>query len=142
MKSVPFDTYIIMATLALFHIRLPAPVTDFAGIIANSNAFMAMLMLGVGFKISGNRKQFGSIVKILAVRYGVAILVALCCFFVLPLNLESRQALTILAFAPIASAAPAFTTELDGNAGLSSAINSISIVISIVCMVVVLILIL
>lgn len=141
-KSVPFCTYIIMATLALLHIRLPGPVTDFAGIIANSNAFMAMLMLGVGFKLSGDRKQIGSIVKILSVRYVVAIGVALCCFFVLPLNLESRQALTILAFAPIASAAPAFTAELDGDAGLSSAINSISIVMSIICMVTVLILIL
>ncbi len=34
--------------------------------------------------------------------------------------------------APIASTAPAFTAELKGDFGLSSAVNSISILISIV----------
>ena len=141
-RSVPFDTYIIMAALALLHIKLPKPVTEFAGIIGNANAPMAMLMLGVGFHISGERSQIRSIVKILSVRYILAVAVSLGCFFLLPLNLETRQALAILAFSPIASAAPAFTEELGGDAGLSSAINSLSIVISLVCIVCVLLLIL
>jgi hypothetical protein len=38
-------------------------------------------------------------------------------------------------FSPIASAAPAFTGDLKGDVGLSSAINSISIVCSIVIIV-------
>lgn len=141
-RSVPFDTYIIMAALALLHIKLPKPVTEFAGIIGNANAPMAMLMLGVGFHISGERSQIRSIVKILSVRYILAVAVSLGCFFLLPLNLETRQALAILAFSPIASAAPAFTEELGGDAGLSSAINSLSIVISLVCIVCALLLIL
>ena len=37
----------------------------------------------------------------------------------------------ILAFAPIGSAIPGFTEELGGDVGLSSALNSLSIVISI-----------
>ena len=101
-----------------------------------------MLMLGVGFHISGERSQLRSIVKILSVRYILAVAVSLGCFFLLPLNLETRQALAILAFSPIASAAPAFTEELGGDVGLSSAINSLSIVISLVCIVCVLLLIL
>ena len=51
--------------------------------------------------------------------------------FVLPLELEVRQALVILAFSPIGSAVPPFTAELGGDVGLSSAINSMAIVISI-----------
>ena len=107
-------------------------VVSFAEIIANSNAFMAMLMIGVGFKLSGERSQIGSIVRILSIRYGVAVFVALGCYFLLPFSLEVRQALVILAFSPIASAAPAFTGDLKGDVGLSSAVNSISIVCSIV----------
>lgn len=141
-KSVPFDTYIIMATLALLHIKLPQPITEFAGIIGNANAFMAMLMLGVGFHISGEKSQIGAIVRILSVRYGIAILVSLSCYFFLPLSLEIRQTLAILAFSPIASAAPAFTGELGGDTGLSSAINSISIVISLISIVCVLLIVL
>lgn len=137
-RSVPFDTYVIMITLSLLHIRVPMVVTSIADIIGNGNAFMAMLMMGVGFKISGDREQIGTIVRILAVRYGVAVLLALAYFFLLPLGLEYRQTLAILVFSPIASAAPAFTADLKEDFGLSSAVNSISIVISIVCIVAVL----
>lgn len=131
-KSVPFDCYIIMTVLGLMHISLPESVVSFAGIIADANAFAAMLMIGVGFKLSGNKEQLGSIFRILAVRYGLAVLLALGFFYLTPFSLEIRQTLMILVFAPIASAAPAFTGEMKGNIGLSSAVNSLSIVISII----------
>lgn len=129
-KSVAFDSYIVMVTLTLLHIKLPSVVVSFADIIANGNAFMAMLMIGVGFKLSGDKSQIGAIVRVLGVRYGIAILVALGCYFLTPFSLEVRQTLVILAFSPIASAAPAFTGEMKGDVGLSSAINSISIICS------------
>ncbi len=134
-KSVPFDTYMIMTVLCLLGIRLPDQAISFAGIIADGNAFMAMLMIGVGFKLSGDRSQMGTIIKILAVRYGVAALLSAGFYFLLPMPLEYRQTLAILVFAPIASAAPAFTADLKGDIGLSSAVNSISILISICCIV-------
>lgn len=135
LSSVPFDTYLIMTALCLLHLHLPEPVVSFAGIISNANAFMAMLMIGVGFKLSGDREQMGAIVRILLVRYGTAAALALACYFLIPFPLEYRQTLAILTFAPIASAAPAFTASLKGDIGLSSAINSMSIVISIFCIV-------
>ena len=141
-KSVAFDCYVIMAILSLANISLPAPVISFAEIIGDSNAFLAMLMIGVGFKLSGERSQIGSIVRILAVRYGVALLIAMGCYFLLPLPLEIRQALVILPFSPIASANPPFTEELKGDVGLSSAVNSISIVCSIIFIVLILLIIL
>lgn len=134
-KSVPFVTYIIMSALALLQIRLPGAVTEFAGIIGSSNAFLAMLMLGVGFHISGDRSQIWSIVRIIAVRYSIAAAAALACYNLLPLELEVRQALVILVFSPISSASPAFTRELGADAGLASAINCISIITSLVCIV-------
>ena len=131
-KSVAFDCYIIMSIMSIAKIPVPSVVASFAEIIANGNAFMAMLMIGVGFKLSGDKKQVKDIIRILSVRYSVAALLALGCFFLLPFGLEVRQALVILVFSPIASAAPAFTEELKGDVGLSSAVNSISIVCSIV----------
>ena len=131
-KSVAFDCYIIMVILCLLHIPIPQVVADFAEIIANGNAFLAMLMIGVGFKLTGDRKQLGTIARILVTRYSVAIVIALGCYFLLPIPLEMRQALVILSFSPIASAAPAFTGDLKEDVGLSSALNSISIVCSIV----------
>ncbi len=133
--SVPFMTYVIMVTWNLSRIPVPGFVSTCAGLIANANAFMAMLMIGVGFKLESNRAQLGRIAKMLCIRYGVAAILALTYYFVLPLDLEIRRALVILAFSPIGSAVPGFTGELKGDVGLSSALNSITIIISIVIIV-------
>ena len=49
-RSIPFDAYIIMTCLTLSHIPLPALVVAFAQTVGNANAFLAMLMIGVGFQ--------------------------------------------------------------------------------------------
>ena len=130
-QSVPLLCYVIMVVLCLLCISLPGPVISFAEIIADGNAFLAMFMIGVGFKLDANKDQIGQIAKIIIFRYGVAIVAALIFYFVLPFELGVRQALVILAFAPISSASPAFTGEMHGDVGLASAVNSVSIVLSI-----------
>ena len=131
LTSIPFLTHLVMVFLNLNSWNLPKPVLELAGIIGNANAFLAMLMIGVGFKLSGEKSQLGAIVKILSVRYGLAAVLAACFWFGLPFDAVIRKTLVILAFAPIGSAVPVFTAELKGDVGLSSALNSISIVISI-----------
>ena len=133
--SVPFLAHVTMVTLNLLALTPPAPILSFAKIVADGNAFLAMLMIGVGFKLSGDRSQFGAIARILGVRYGIAALIAAAFYFLLPFDLEIRQALVILSFSPIGTAVPAFTAELKSDVGLSSAINSIAIIISIVIIV-------
>ena len=132
--SVPFLSYIVMIILSLTGVRLPAVVLDFADIIKASNTFLAMLMIGVGLKISASWKQLGHILKIVLLRYAVAAALGAVFYFLLPFDLEIRKTLTLLAFAPIGAAVPAFTEELKADTGLSSAINSICIVCSIVIM--------
>ena len=130
-RSVPFVTYIIMVAMNLLRLPIPGLVTECAGIIGGANSFMAMFMIGVGFKLAGDRTQIGAIARVIGVRYGLAALLAVMFYFLLPFDLEVRQTLVILAFSPIGSAVPPFTAELGGDVGLSSAINSISIVTSI-----------
>ena len=130
-RSVPFVTYIIMVAMNLLRLPIPCLVTECAGIIGGANSFMAMFMIGGGFKLAGARTQIGAIARVIGVRYGLAALLAVVFYFLLPFDLEVRQTLVILAFSPIGSAVPPFTAELGGDVGLSSAINSISIVTSI-----------
>ena len=134
-RSVPFMCYIILVTLNLAKIPLPSPVVSWLQIIANANAFLAMFMLGVGFNLSGDFQQIGVIAKILTIRYGLSAVMAAAVYFLLPFDLEVRQTLVILLFSPISSIVPAFTGEMDEDVGLSSAINSISILCSIVIIV-------
>ena len=108
--------------LGMLGITLPAPVIELAGIVGGANAFIAMLMLGVGFKLSGDKSQIGTIVKILAVRYGVGCILAVV-FYHLPLELEARTALIVLAFSPIGSVTP-FGGNFDGNGHTISNLTS------------------
>lgn len=129
--SVPFLTYLLTLAMNLCHIPIPGFVADCAGIIASANVFLAMLMIGVGFKTDMDFSQKGTILRILAVRYSVATVLALCFYFLLPFDLRIRQTLVILAFSPIGSAVPGFTAELKGDVGLSCTVNSLAILISI-----------
>lgn len=85
------------------------------------------------------REKVSQIAKLMALRYGTAVVFALAAYFLLPFPLEVRQALAIVAFGPVSSVSPAFTGRLNGDVELSSAVNSLSIVLSIVTITVVLI---
>ncbi len=138
-RSVPFMTYMIMLLVNLVRLQVPSFIMSFANIGSNANAFMAMLMIGVGFKLElSDKRQVGTICKLLCIRYAAATVFALIFYFVLPFALEVRQALVILAFSPIGSAVPGFTEQLKGDVGLSSALNSFAMVISITITVVLL----
>lgn len=139
-KSVPFMTYVIMLLVNMLKLEVPALILSAAGIGSNANAFMAMLMIGVGFKLElRDKTQTGTVIKLLSIRYALATVLALISYFLLPFALEVRQALVILVFSPIGSAVPGFTGELKGDVGLSSALNSFAMVISIVITVIMLI---
>ena len=137
--SVPFLVHIGTVGMNLLHIPFPAPLIDCAKIIASANAFLAMLMIGVGFKLELERAKLGRVLQILALRYGIAVILALCYWFLLPFDRIVRLALVILALSPIGSAVPGFTEELKGDVGLSCSVNSLSILISIVTIVMLLV---
>lgn len=130
-KSVPFIVYIVMLTATMLRIPTPRFILSIAEIGSSANAFMAMLMIGVGFELKAKRENLLTIVRIVCLRYSIAVVFALICYFMTPFALEIRQALVILAFSPVGSAVPGFAGEMGSDVGLSSAINSICMVISI-----------
>lgn len=130
-RSVPFMTYLIMLILTLAKLRLPGPVLSLAETISGGNAFLAMLMIGTGIRLEADRSKLWQIAKVLLIRNAMAAVLSLVVYFLLPFELAVRQALVILFFSPIASAAPAYTGELNNDVGLASTINSASILCSI-----------
>lgn len=132
LNSPPFLAYISMTVLCLLHISLPALVVEFTGIIANANAFLAMLSIGVGFDLNGDASYLRMMVRILGLRYALSAMFATLCYFLLPFPLEWRQALVVLVLSPVASSAPSYTAQMGGESGVACAINSFSILISIV----------
>lgn len=132
LTSIPFMTYMVMLVVSCLQIPVPSPVLTLAGIAGSANSFMSMLMLGVGFELSLEKRYLSAIAKTLVIRYAISAVFAAVFFFALPFSLEIRQVLAIVAFAPICSAAVPYTGRWGGDVGLSGAINSCSIIISIV----------
>lgn len=130
-SSIPFDAYIVMTILSILKLQLPAVMISFADTAGGANAFLALLMLGIGFEIHMDREKIAQIVQILVMRYGIAVLMAVGFYFFAPFGLEVRQTLAIVSLGPVASIAPAFTGALNGDVEMASAVNSLSIIISI-----------
>lgn len=130
--SVPFLVHIGTLAMNLLCIPFPGPVVELAGIIAGANTFLSMLMIGVGFKLTLEWSKLGQVARIIAVRYGIAALLAVLYWFCLPFDRTVRLALMILALSPLGSVVPAFTQELGGDVGLSCSVTSVSILVSII----------
>jgi len=135
LTSIPFLTHVFMVILNLNSLPLPGPVLTLAEILSGGNACLSMLMIGVSMNISLEKSKLGIMARVLGTRYGIAAILALCYYYLLPFSLDIRRTLVILAFAPIGSMAPIFTAELEEDVGLSSTISSVAIVISIVIIV-------
>lgn len=131
-----------MTVLSFLHISLPAVALSFTETVGGANAFVALFMTGIGFELKLDRENLAEIGKTLALRYGIAVIMSLAAFFLLPFSLEVRQALAVIAFGPVSSVAPAFSGRLGLDVGLASVINSLSIVVSVICMTAALILVL
>lgn len=141
-SSVPFDSYVVMTAFTLLNIKLPSVIIDFTGTVGSANAFLALLMLGIGFEVTMDKGKTARIIRLLAVRYGTALLFSVAFYFLMPFSLEVRQALAILAFGPVSSVSPAFTGSLGGDIEMASAVNSLSILTSIITITIALIIIL
>lgn len=130
--SVPFLVHIGTVVMNLLNITLPQMAVECVSLVANANSFMAMLMIGVGFKLELKKEKLGHIIRVLAVRYGIAAILSLIYWLLLPFDRVVRLALVILAVSPLGTAVPGFTAELKGDVGMSCSINSLSILISVI----------
>ncbi len=132
LSSAPFDVYVVMTCLTLLKLRLPVAVVTLAETIGGANAFIAMLMIGIGFEIRADKEKLKLMVRILTVRFGMAIALAVGFYVLAPLELEVRQAVAICVIGPITSVCPAYVGRLKGDVELASAINSLAILIGVV----------
>lgn len=138
LHSVPFLANVAGICVAMLHIPVPWPLEEFVRIIGNANPFLAMFALGVAFHLELDREHMGKLVKILGIRYAICAVVAVLVYTLLPFDPVIRKALVLILFGPLSSPIPAFVEELKMDSGLAGAINSVSVVISTVMMVILL----
>lgn len=129
-KSPPLVCYVVLVILQLLNLSLPSTFLNVTNIIGSSNTFMAMFMIGIGFELNLKKDQIKQVGKILSLRFCLSFFFALLVYFFIPFNAEVKFAIILALFSPIGTLATAFTEKLDGDVGLSSATNSLSILVS------------
>lgn len=123
-----------MFFLSLFHIAIPTQILTVTSIAGNANAFLAMLMIGILLEIKLDLSQIRLIKKILLNRYAVTLGLSLFVYFILPIDLTVKKMIILCLCSPISAVAPVFSNRLGSRSPVPSAINSLSIIISIFIM--------
>lgn len=133
-SSIPMDVYIIMVILAWADIKLPPFVLSFTDTVGTANAFLAMMMIGIGFELHFDRQKLIRIGNILLNRYIIAAILAWLFYNYAPFNPEVRKILAMIAFAPVSAVCAIFTAKCRGDVAMSCTINSLTIILSVIFM--------
>lgn len=137
-SSIPFDVYVMIFILAIFKLKVPAPILSITSTIGAGNSFLAMLMIGLMLEIKISPTESKNVMKVLGLRILGTILIALITYFILPLPLLAKKILVIAYFAPLSTVSAVFTKKIGYEGDMSATANSLSIIISVVCMTVLL----
>lgn len=136
-SSIPFDVYVLIFILAIFKLQIPTPILTIASTIGAGNSFLAMLMIGLMLEIQVSSSEAKNVFKILVLRVIGTIVVSVLTFF-LPLPLLAKQILIMAYCAPLSTVSAVFTKRIGYQGDMSATANSLSILLSIVCMIVLL----
>lgn len=133
-SSIPLCTYLFLFVLSLLHLSLPQQILNVAMIAGNANPFLAMLMIGISLEIKMNNSEIKSIVKIILARYSISIVLSILIFYFCPFEIIIKKMLMLSLFAPVSGVAPVFSAKVGAKSPIPSAVNSISMIISITVM--------
>lgn len=129
-SSVPFLVSIVMLLLAALSLRLPAPVQATVDLVAASNSFLSMLMLGTLIDLSTLKRHRNVISRVLALRYFLSGLIAAAIYFCFPASSIVRYTLVLALFSPITSISALMTGRLGGSKEVAGLAISASIIVS------------
>ena len=133
--SAPFVTYVIMFCVCIIGIKVPDTVLEFISPIAAANAFLAMIMIGMMFDLKIEKSMLKEVLGITLVRFVVAIAAVVLLYVFLPFSDEIKQALIICTFAPVSTTSTVLAEKMKADPAVCACIYSLSIPISIVCIV-------
>jgi len=133
LHSAPFLTQVVLLLACIIGLRIPEEFVTFVTPASNANAFLAMFMIGLMFDLHIEKSQIKEISGILVIRYIVAFAAAAAFYFLLPLPLPIRQALAITVLAPVGTVSTALAVNAGGDPAMAASANSVSILISIPC---------
>ncbi|HEM5122064.1 TPA: transporter [Streptococcus suis] len=134
-RSVPLVVYLVSLSLAICSIKLPRELISALTIASNANPFLAMLMLGILLDLKLNWKEISRLAYLLSLRLGANILIAGVIYFLLPIDKTMKIMLLVCLVSPISVMSPIYALKLGSRSAEPANVNSLSILVSLVMMV-------
>lgn len=130
LKSVPLLSYIIVFGLAVSDLHFPGIVLDVTKILARANMPLSLLLLGVYLSFSLDANHLKNIVKVLAVRYLIGIVLGTTLFFIMPFDTMFKYTMLIGFLLPIPTAVIQYAIEFDYDKNFVGTVANITILLS------------
>lgn len=137
-SSLPFMTYFTMLIVSVIGIPVPQALLTFISPMAAANPFLAMIMVGMMFDLDLDREALKDVRGMIVIRVITSVAAALCFYFLLPFPDEIRKALCIAIMAPVSVTSTALAEKAGGNPAEAACVNSLCILISVTCIVILL----
>ena len=126
-SSLPFVSYITMTTVSFLQIRIPAGFLNFCTFVGESNALLAMLLIGISLDFNPGKVNFTTVFGLLIFRIFTSIVFALGVYYLLPkAPIVMRQALMIALFSAITNVSLIFAGQYDLDMASASLCNTLS----------------
>jgi predicted permease len=134
LKSPPFDVYIVMFLMAVFHVAFPANILVPVHFLASANSFLSLFMIGLFMEIELKSDNIALIGKLLLTRYAGAAILALVVYFILPLPHFVKVVVLLILFCPISFLTTIQATQFGVDEGKAGLAGSLSMFISLILM--------
>ncbi|SFL57757.1 AEC family transporter [Pelosinus propionicus] len=130
LKSVPLLSYIIVFSLAVSDLHFPKIVLDCTKILARANMPLSLLLLGIYLSFSLNKYHLKNMIKVLAVRYLLGLLVGTTLFFIMPFDQMFKYTMLIGFLLPIPTAVIQYAIEFDYDQHFVGTVANVTILLS------------
>lgn len=132
LSSTPFVTYLVMIFLSCLHFHIPDALYEFFSFCGESNAFLAMTLIGISldFRPEGVRYRF--VVALLLFRLATSVVFSLVIYCLFPsAPLAMRQCLSIAFFSTITNVSLVYAGQLQLDVTTMSLCSTISTLLNI-----------
>ncbi|NLK85216.1 MAG: hypothetical protein GX278_04600 [Aeromonadales bacterium] len=132
-KSVTSYCCIISICLSALSIHIDETILHPLKVIGGSNTFLCMFIIGVALNFDISIAKLSGIIKMLFLRYGLALTAAVALWTLLPYSNDVKLILVVIVFAPITSFAPITAIRsLPEFAEDSANLNMVSVITSVI----------
>jgi malate permease and related proteins len=129
-RSIPLLAYMVTLALNIAGLQYPKIMLDVAKIVSRANMPLSLLLLGIYLSFNFDKSYWKDMGAVLALRYGVGILVGMVLYFILPLEQLFRYTVLIGMVLPISMTIIPYSVHFNYDERFVGTLTNFTIIIS------------